>query len=295
MRLFRYLSLALFAIYLAIFPGSAVVVALDRVPAWGDWMGGAMLLLQGGAVLLWLIGFYGRRGALAAAAVFMLAWAVEHLGVASGFPFGRYTYTDMLQPQLFGVVPLAIGCAWIMVSIGAWQMATADYRRLATGGRGDSSTVGGRWSAIVAATLVLLLDLQIETVATRINRYWVWIDGGPYYGVPTANFVAWWLVGLVMALVVSRILTADDGRRAIDVRRSGTTLVLRSTLYALRFIPAYFYLLSTVMFTVVNLARGYTIAGLVGVAVLLGVAIAILEPLSRPRGVARPLQGTQTE
>ena len=42
----------------------------------------------------------------------------------------------------------------------------------------------------------------------------------------------------------------------------------RFTFYVLRFLPAYLYLLSTLMFAVVNLARGYLMAGLIGALVL---------------------------
>lgn len=316
MRVFRRFALALFAIYLALLPGCVVVLALDRVPAWGDWMGGVLLVLQGLAALGWLIGFYGRRGALVGAAVFVLAWAVEHVGVTTGFPFGRYHYTDELQPQFFGVVPLAIACAWVMVAIGAWQLAGGDQRPKVKDYVPVFPEEVRPWPLAAAATLVLLLDLQIETVATAINRYWVWIDSGPYYGVPTANFIAWWLVGLAMALVVSRLLpapagggrrTADDPRvigqgpgnkdqgsrsggqqPATGDRHSQALYVLRSTLYILRWLPSILYLLSTAMFAVVNLARGYVLAGLVGVAVLVVVGGLALRPLQRPVPRSRP-------
>jgi bisanhydrobacterioruberin hydratase len=62
---FQRLALFLFWIYLAIFPGSTIVVALDRVPGWGGWMGGALLLLQGAVALCWLLGAYGARGGAA--------------------------------------------------------------------------------------------------------------------------------------------------------------------------------------------------------------------------------------
>jgi putative membrane protein len=283
------ISLVLFLVYLAVFPGSTIVVALDRVPGWGAWMGGALLLLQGAAALSWLIGYAGRRGALAGGLVFLLAWAVEHVGVTTGFPFGRYRYTDMLQPQLLGVVPLAIAFAWVMVAVGAWQLATNDQRPKTKDQDVQPALVIGPASLVFAATLVLLLDLQIETVATAINHYWIWLDAGPYYGVPTANFVAWWLVGLGMAVVVASILSTSDGRRTTDDgRRSGTRFEQGFALHAStlqRFnasrIPAYLYLLSTLMFAVVNLARGYGLAGLVGVGVLLGVALRALWPVGR--------------
>jgi bisanhydrobacterioruberin hydratase len=277
MRLFRHLSLALFLVYLAVFPGSTVVVALDRVPAWGGWMGGALLLIQGAAALCWLIGYHGRRGALAGLLVFALAWAVEHIGVLTRFPFGHYQYTELLQPQLLGVVPLPIACAWVMVAIGAWQLATHNRTAYSIADRPTAlshtirSTRYTIRGGVLAATLVLLLDLQIETVATKIHPYWVWLDGGRYYGVPTANFVAWWLVGLGMALIVNSLLQKERGGAYSVFRKS----IKRQ--YAIRNthnIPAYLYILSTIMFTVVNLARGYVAAGLVGAVVLLVIVAA---------------------
>jgi putative membrane protein len=137
-------------------------------------------------------------------------------------------------------------------------------------------------SLFLAATLVLLLDLQIETVATRINQYWIWREGGPYYGVPTANFVAWWLIGLAMALIMAMLLPrAGDEQisRPGDKntrRQKATHLMSHISCLAsriTRWLPAALYLLSTLMFSIVNIARGYTVAGLVGVLVLL-VAVA---------------------
>ena len=278
MRVFRWLSQIIFLVYLALLPGSIVVVALDRVPAWGGWMGGALLIIQGAAVLCWLIGWHGRRGVLAALPVFLLAWGVEHLGVTTGFPFGRYEYTAMLWPQFFGVVPLPITCAWLMVAFGVWQLVCA--AEPAQPARLRTPALPGRrhWPALAAATLVLLLDLQIETIATLVNRYWVWHDRGPYYGVPTANFIAWWLVGLGMALLVAWILPGH--------RQPVTTGLVRRRVWQAESIPAYLYLLSTLMFTVVNLARGHTLAGLVGLGTLL--AISLVGLLVRGYVLVRP-------
>jgi putative membrane protein len=188
-----------------------------------------------------------------------------------------------------------------MVAIGAWQLATTSDRRIEQSESGD--WLGARWSAARAASLVLLLDLQIETLATRINRYWVWVDSGPYYGVPSANFVAWWLAGLGMAMLVDRLLfrakfepsglaerpdtkTAAAARRSSFVERAGVAK------YVARFLPALLYLLSTLMFTIVNLARGYTLAGLVGAAALL-VAASYALPARRGRLAFSDLERTK--
>jgi len=254
--MFRYLALALFLLYIAVFPGSTLTVALDRVPAWGVWFGAALLFVQGGALLAWLIAEHGARGLAAGLLIGALAFAVEYVGVTTGWPFGRYVYTPVLQPQIAGAVPLAICFAWLMVVPCAWEVA----RRLVPPRR-------GRWPALLAsASLVLLLDLQIETVAAHINGYWRWFDGGPYHGVPTQNFAAWWAVGLALSALLER-LTRDDQRPTTNASQFS---ILNSQ-FSTR-IPTLLYLLSTVMFTVVNLARGYTLAGLVGLAALVGAA-----------------------
>jgi uncharacterized membrane protein len=313
MRLFRSLARFLFCVYVAVFPGSTLTVALDRVPAWGEWMGGALLILQGAIVLCWLVGYYGRRGAFAVLLVGLLAWGVEYAGVTTGFPFGRYSYTAMLQPQI-GAVPLAIVAAWLMVAIGAWQLASgrAGDKAMVRGGDKDERRLVAssprRPVMAVAATLVLLLDLQIETVATAINRYWVWLDGGPYYGVPTANFVAWWLVGLGMALLVGvllngrnpeSILPGSTGsrsesvvRRPLSVAKDDRRRTTDNGRHVSR-VPTYLYLLSTLMFTAINLARGYVAAGLIGVMVLL-MAAAVFTQLPWARLFIQPPRTRRT-
>jgi uncharacterized membrane protein len=249
MRRMRQLALGLFLIYVALLPGSTITVMLDRIPDWGTWMGGALLLLQGVLLLCWLIGNYGRRGALVALLVFLLAWLVEHIGVTTGAPFGRYHYTATLQPQLLGIVPLAIPCAWLMVALGTWQLAARQRRR------SDAQKI------LVAATLLMLLDMQIETVATAINHYWRWIGSGQYYGVPLSNFAAWWLVGGLIALLVARGLPHE-----LPVTYPSSSTRATALQQAL---PSCLYILNSLMFTAINLARGYALAGLVGLTVLL--------------------------
>jgi uncharacterized membrane protein len=250
---FLRLALLMFLVYCAVFPGSVITVALDAVPPWGETMGAALLVLQGTAVVCWMLGMYGRRGAVAVLGAFVLAWAVEHVGETTGFPFGRYQYTEMLQPQLAGVVPVPITLAWLMAAFGSWQLA-----RLAFGERAPLA-------ALLALTgaLVVVLDLQIETVATFINPYWAWIDTGPYYGVPTVNFVAWFVVGALMALIVT--LALGNQHRVPAGKGRWVSIV--------RHIPALLYVLSSVMFMVVNFARGYPVAGIVGLLFLAAVVV----------------------
>jgi putative membrane protein len=145
-----------------------------------------------------------------------------------------------------------------MVALGAWQLA------------GYTPHMSGIRRVILTATLVVTLDLQIETIATLVNPYWYWVDSGPYYGVPTLNFIGWWFVGLAMALLLRAILPVQPPTIPVHGPRWARQIFLNT--------PVMLYLFSTIMFTVVNLSRGYWLAGVVGLIVLAIMAlIAVLD------------------
>ena len=254
-RLIQRISLLLFACYIGLIPNSSLLVALDAVPVWGRGFGGALLLLQGAAMLAWLGWRYRWQGLFAGSVVASLGFVVEYIGATTGLPFGRYFYTELVQPQLLGTVPLAICAAWMMTATAAYEISNQLVRH----------RFGRNAVLLLTATLVLLLDLQIETVAALINRYWVWLDHGPYYAVPTANFVAWWLVGLAMAWLLALLLPTQVTQHTLPLHQP----INRFANQVMQRMPGLLYLCSTAMFTVINLARGYLLAGAIGVTVLL--------------------------
>ena len=68
---------------------------------------------------------YGAKGAAAFAVICLVVSNVfENVGVATGFPFGSYFYTDALGPKLL-YVPLLIGPAYLGVGYLAWAMGTS--------------------------------------------------------------------------------------------------------------------------------------------------------------------------
>lgn len=65
----------------------------------------------------------GARAALALIGTATLGgFAVEAIGVATGFPFGTYDYSGQLGPKLLGV-PLIIPLAWTWMAWPAWLAA----------------------------------------------------------------------------------------------------------------------------------------------------------------------------
>ncbi len=243
-----------FLVYLWVYPWSIGLVAADKVPPGTEWLASVLLILESLVAAFWLaVNFGAVRAALAALAVLAGAWGVEALGVTTGFPFGRYIYTEQLIFKI-GPVPLGILSAWLMLVVTAYFTACYCWPRLAY------------WASLLAgAGLALLSDLGMEPVATAIQDYWRWQDSGPYYGVPSANFLAWFVAALILLLALSLIL-----RPALK-----QTLVSRPTGFRLPFFPLALFLMNLLMFTVINLARGNWLAGVIGLATGAGLAAVI--------------------
>ena len=254
----RRIVIALFTVYLFIYPFAIVLVALDKVPVWGTWMGGALLILQGALMGFWLTIRYRWWGATAASLILVISWAVEHIGATTGFPFGSYTYTDVLQPQVLGVVPLAIPFAWLLIVVAAVGVAERILNR-------DGKPINDRQlhstRVLTAASFALLLDVTIEPFAVYINRYWVWsnAESGFYYGIPASNFVAWWITSLILSWILLH-------QRRIAARRGHTPQPF------MNWLPPMLYLTNLTMFVVVNLARGQVLPALIGGLIMLVLA-----------------------
>ena len=228
---------ALLALYLFIYLWSVPMLMFDLVPTWGSGMGGFLLILQGALVAIWLANAAGIRGVIAAGAILLGSYLVEYVGVTYGVPFGQYRYTGTLGLQLGGAVPLAIPFAWLMVVPGA-VMTVARLRRTAL-------------VVPLAALLAMLLDLLIEPVAAYVIDYWQWIETGPYYGIPTTNFLAWGGTALVLAYVLWRV--AGDLHRPPPVA----------------WLPPLLFTLNAGQFTLINAAQGFWWPVLVGGVLLL--------------------------
>ncbi|MBN1218260.1 MAG: carotenoid biosynthesis protein [Anaerolineae bacterium] len=118
-----------------------------------------------------------------------LAWGTEAIGSSTGFPFGAYHYTDILQPQVMHV-PLLIPLAWLMMLPPAWAVA----ERLTGVKRGLAFIVV---SALAMTAWDLFLDPQMVTWGL-----WVWENPGGYFGIPWSNYLGWLLASALITVIV---------------------------------------------------------------------------------------------
>jgi uncharacterized membrane protein len=130
----------------------------------------------------------GRRtgvGVLATVAVTSLVF--ESVGLATGFPYGSYTYGDVLGPRLLGV-PFLVPLAWLMMAWPSWVLA----------GRLAARPVA---RVAVAAAVFAAWDVVLDPQMVQAG-YWTWAHprpGLPGIGtVPLTNLAGWLLAGLVL-------------------------------------------------------------------------------------------------
>ena len=152
-----------------------------------------------------------RRAVTALAVVAGATTAVEKIGTTTGVPFGRYTYTPRLRPQVGGV-PVVVALAWFAMGVPA--------REVAPGRR-------WWWGAAALTAWDLFLDPQMTA-----EGYWRWTGTSRqprYRGIPLSNYVGWLVTAAGIMALLDRLLptttTTGSGGDAGDPPPPDGTLV----------------------------------------------------------------------
>ena len=160
------------------------------------------VLMQSVAVLLILYSAWGFSRTLRTFAVIAaFSYFAELLGSTTGFPFGKYHYTDLLQPQIAGV-PLLIPLAWLMMLPPSWAIAhiilgkTLNHEE--NKGIRRKTFLFLSLSALAFTAWDLFLDPQMVGWG-----FWVWEIPGQYFGIPLSNYLGWIVVSALITLVAN--------------------------------------------------------------------------------------------
>lgn len=177
------------------------VLTMITLPIVGWTLGDAALrqgmsvgvLIQFAAVLAALQSAWGWKHTLQVFFIVTgIAFFAEWLGSTTGFPFGKYHYTALLQPQVGGV-PLLIPLAWMMMLPPAWAVAQTIL--------GAKSRLAAWQGVLLSAFAFTAWDLFLDPQMTAWG-FWVWETPGAYFGIPLVNFVGWLLVSAIITVVV---------------------------------------------------------------------------------------------
>ncbi|WP_236728540.1 carotenoid biosynthesis protein [Mycolicibacterium obuense] len=149
---------------------------------------------------------HGMRGALTLAGVAGGGGLIaEAVGVATGIPFGRYTYTGTLGPEVLGV-PVIVPMAWVMMAWPALVVGRTLARR-------------GPVVVAVAAYALTAWDVFLDPQMVAAG-HWRWFDATytlPLIpGIPLTNYGGWLLVSTAMMVALHVLLPSRD--RSADSR-----------------------------------------------------------------------------
>jgi putative membrane protein len=141
------------------------------------------------------------RGTALVGSAAAVGFATELTGVATGRPFGHYTYSPLLGRRVRGV-PLAAAAAWAMMARPAWVVAGLIARR--------------RVARVALASAALTAwDVFLDPRMVR-EGYWSWPGGGRYEGIPASNFAGWLATGAGVFAVWALVDGDDDPLRDGD-------------------------------------------------------------------------------
>jgi uncharacterized membrane protein len=126
----------------------------------------------------------------------------EAVGLATGFPYGEYTYSDALGPTLLGV-PFLVPLAWLMMAWPSWLLADRLARRRPV-------------RIAVAAGIFAAWDVVLDPQMVQAG-YWTWAHPAPGLPgidtVPLTNLAGWLFAGLVLMAALDVLVerTAPPG------------------------------------------------------------------------------------
>jgi hypothetical protein len=166
----------------------------------GDTLHGAtvtsVVLLCAAAVTHAALAWGPRAAATLLVTASGLGLLAEGVGVATGVPFGEYTYAGTLGPKVGGV-PLVVPLAWTML---AYPCLLLGRRLSGNHGTAGVATVGG----LALASWDLFLDPQMVA-----EGYWRWLDPTPALpgvpGIPIGNYLGWLGFALLLMTALSQV------------------------------------------------------------------------------------------
>ncbi|WP_280586611.1 bisanhydrobacterioruberin hydratase [Halorubrum sp. Boch-26] len=125
-------------------------------------------------------------------ALIAYTYAIELIGVATGWPYGAFEYLVDLGPMLGGV-PLALPVFFIPLVVNAYLLCL-----LLLGPRASNGWL--RLASVIAA--VVAMDVVLDPGAVSLG-FWSF-GGGSFYGVPLSNYAGWVVSATVAVVTLDR-------------------------------------------------------------------------------------------
>jgi len=150
--------------------------------------------------------YYGWKNAAALAAIcLVVTFTMENIGVATGFPFGRYHFEVGSTLAHVGTIPIIVGPLWFGMGYFSWIVAGTLLGGIDRSLKGKFEIVA---LPLVAAFVMAQWDVVMDPPEATISKAWIWHAGGADFGVPLSNYLGWlltaWLFYQAFAIYLSR-------------------------------------------------------------------------------------------
>ncbi len=144
-----------------------------------------------------------RKGVAALLGLTAYTYAVEFVGVETGFPYGSFEYGIELGPMVLGTVPLGLPAFFFPLVLNSYLLVLLLSERRKAGPLGPVARV------LAALAAVLAIDAVLDPAAVALG-FWQYTPPGAYYGVPLSNYLGWVLSGGLAVLTVEYAFDRDE-------------------------------------------------------------------------------------
>lgn len=141
----------------------------------------------------------GFQVVLGIVVVSLFAYAIETLGLLTGFPYSGFVYTDLIGFKIFDTTPLMLPFSFVPLVIGTLFLA-----------RNQKTTLR---KILMSTGLLVAIDLMLDPAAVALGL-WIWDSPGWYYGIPLVNFAGWVLAGFIASWLLSSFVLSDIKKEA---------------------------------------------------------------------------------
>ena len=178
---------------------------------------------------------------------FLIGLVFEILGVIYGeIGGGHYYYT---APNLFfGLVPFVTPFSWVIIIYICYTITNLFL--FGFNGEKPKKTDSLRYFiglttllSVISGLIAVNLDMILDPVSVAPQvASWVWIGGGPYFGIPIGNFIGWVLVAGFAVFIFryyEAIVSKSDIRPEVNIFSYLSIIILYMIYFLLNAVYAF--------------------------------------------------------
>ena len=173
--------------------------------------------------------------------IIIFSLLIEGIGVHTGYPFGSYSYTNILSPIFPGGVPLAIAFAWMTLSVNSFIILKYFLKNK-----------NKYFVIFLSGLLIAFIDVMLDPFASFINNYWIWAGST----IPFQNYLSWFVIGTAFSFILDIII----GKYIPSVKISFPIIVLASSIF---------------QFLLINILNNYYFNSVIGISGILLIFLTI--------------------